>query len=409
LQHDLSILVATDLLTALGGTIPTSATAKAKHVKAIQQLTSILANQPAQRVDGTAPRLAESPPPRVATTSNNITSPSTIQQLPLIHQGQTCSNNPFQILADNDDDNDMTVVASNCSPRSSLPNLHPINLPVTPPKLQLASQTKRQLTIQPEIPLTIPTNMPTAAPTGPPTFIHDLRPTPSNNASHKTHPAVHHQLPIVKDDDAREEYPTNRPTTTPRQSTQLMSNRTPCNISRQALYHIISVGFTNVPLNTIPRSLAKHANKYSPVIDIEEYCCGVIHPVAKESITQYMKLTKEPLLKNLWTKAMSKELYRLAQRCPGITKGTNTIFYLSHAEILSIFKDRTVTYGCIVIDHQPQKEDPHCVRITVGGNLIKYPFELTTCTANMLLSKIMWNSVISTPDARFTGADIKNM
>ena len=36
-QHDLSILAATDLLTALGGNIPSSATAKAKHVNAIRQ------------------------------------------------------------------------------------------------------------------------------------------------------------------------------------------------------------------------------------------------------------------------------------------------------------------------------------------------------------------------------------
>ncbi len=95
-----------------------------------------------------------------------------------------------------------------------------------------------------------------------------------------------------------------------------------------------------------------------------------------------------------------QKLHRLVQGWPGITKGTITIFYLSHAEILSIPKDRTVTYGRNVIDHRPQKEDPHHVRIiTVGGNLIKYPFELTTCTADMLSSKIMWNSVISTPDA----------
>jgi hypothetical protein len=64
-QHDLSILAATDLLTVLGETLPTSATAKAKHINAIQQLTSILTNQlatrmdePAQRVDGPAPRVA---------------------------------------------------------------------------------------------------------------------------------------------------------------------------------------------------------------------------------------------------------------------------------------------------------------------------------------------------------------
>jgi hypothetical protein len=238
----------------------------------------------------------------------------------------------------------MTVVASNCSPRSPLPNLNLINLPVTPPKLRLAIQTKRR----PAIPLTIPMNIPTPAPTGPPTFFHDLWPTPSNNAGHKT-PTVRHQLPIDEDINEREEYPTSQPTTAPWRLTQLISNCTPCNISRQALYHIIGVGFTNAPLNIIPRSLAKYANKYAPVIDIEEYCCGVVHPITKETITQYRKLMKEPLFKDLWTKAMSKELHQLAQGCPGITKGTNTIFYLSHAEILSIPKDRTVTYGRIIV------------------------------------------------------------
>jgi hypothetical protein len=210
---------------------------------------------------------------------------------------------------------------------------------------------------------------------------------------------VRHQLPIVEDNDEHEEYPTSQPTTTPWQSTRLISNRTPCNISRQALYHTIGVGFTNAPLNTIPCSLPKHANKYALVIDIEEYCCSVVHPIAKDMIMQYRKLMKEPLLKDLWTNAMSKELHQLAQGCPGITKSTNTVVYHSHIEILSIPKDRTVTYGCIVIDHRPQKEDPNCVSITVGGNLIKYPFKLTTRTANMLLSKIMRNSLISTTNA----------
>jgi hypothetical protein len=106
---------------------------------------------------------------------------------------------------------------------------------------------------------------------------------------------------------------------------------------------------------------------------------------------------------------MSKELHCLAQGCPGVTKGTNTFFYLSHADICKIPQDKTVTYACIVIDHQPQKEDPNHVRITVGGNLIDYPFDLTTRTADMVSSKILWNSAISTKDARFAGADIKNM
>jgi hypothetical protein len=106
---------------------------------------------------------------------------------------------------------------------------------------------------------------------------------------------------------------------------------------------------------------------------------------------------------------MSKDLHRLAQGCTGITKGTNTIVFISHAEICNIPSNRTVTYARIVIDHRPQKEDPNCVRITVGGNLTDYLFELTTRTADMVSSKILWNSVISTKDARFAGADIKNM
>jgi hypothetical protein len=106
---------------------------------------------------------------------------------------------------------------------------------------------------------------------------------------------------------------------------------------------------------------------------------------------------------------MSKELHCLAQGCTGIIKGTNTIFFLLHAVICNIPSDRTVTYTRLVIDHHPQKEDPNRVRITVGGNLIDYPFELTTRTANMVSSEILWNSVISTKDACFASADIKNV
>jgi hypothetical protein len=47
--------------------------------------------------------------------------------------------------------------------------------------------------------------------------------------------------------------------------------------------------------------------------------------------------------------------------------------------------------------------------MTVGGNLIDYLFELMTSTADMVSSKILWNSVISTKGAHFAGANINNM
>ena len=84
------------------------------------------------------------------------------------------------------------------------------------------------------------------------------------------------------------------------------------------------------------------------------------------------------------------------------------MFVLTHAQIARIPLDRVITYARIVVDFCPQKEDPNRVRITAGGNLISYPGELTTRTADLTTAKILWNSVLSTEDAKFMCIDIKN-
>jgi hypothetical protein len=382
-QHNLSIVAAADILKALRNTVPTTTTEKIRHIRAIQNLTAIMTEQreapeepPSPRVVAPTARVVSAPPPMVTTTSNNITAPNVIRTMPLVHQRHTCNNNPFNILA-HDDDNDDTVVASNCSTRVPQPSLPPSNLQGNPkerqPTLPLANPSTSLLptlytscppTTPPPRVLAIPTSIQAITPAAPHTCIHDLHPNPTRKPS-KT-PTVTkqptHALTIVEPDDKRDEMPTKRPSAPPQCSTQLITNRTPCNISHQALYHIIGLGFINAPANTIPQLLSKYHKQYTgPLIDIKEYCYGVVHPVTKENITRYRKLIKDPLLKDLWIKAMSKELHRLAQGCPGVTKGTNTMCYLSHANICKIPQDRTVTYARTVIDHCPQKEDPNHV------------------------------------------------
>jgi hypothetical protein len=63
----------------------------------------------------------------------------------------------------------------------------------------------------------------------------------------------------------------------------------------------------------------------------------------------------------------------------------------------------------VVVDHRPQKADPNRIRITAGGNLINYPGELTTRTADITTSKLHWNSVLSTPNAKYMCLDIKKI
>ena len=93
------------------------------------------------------------------------------------------------------------------------------------------------------------------------------------------------------------------------------------------------------------------SNRFQHMIDINEVCNGVIHPVTNETITKYTKLMNDPALKVIWVSAMSKELHRLAQEKEDVTIGTNTIFFLSQAEITCIPKDHMVTYVRIVISN----------------------------------------------------------
>ena len=80
---------------------------------------------------------------------------------------------------------------------------------------------------------------------------------------------------------------------------------------------------------------------------------------------------------------------------------------MTHEEIRNIPADCIITYARVIVDYRPQKEDPNWVQISLGGNLINYPGALTTRTADLVTSKIMWNSVISTPNARYATANLK--
>ena len=89
--------------------------------------------------------------------------------------------------------------------------------------------------------------------------------------------------------------------------------------------------------------------------------------------------------------------------------GTCSIFVMTHNEIRHIPQDRVVTYARLLVDFRPQKDNPNRVRITAGGDLIKYPGELNTRTEDMTTAKILWNITISTEGDLFMGLNIKDL
>jgi hypothetical protein len=84
---------------------------------------------------------------------------------------------------------------------------------------------------------------------------------------------------------------------------------------------------------------------------------------------------------------------------------TNTMYFIP---VTKLPPARKPTYHRPVCADQPNKENPIQVRGTVGGNLINYPHDVSTKTAGLITAKIMFNSTISTPGARFLVLNIKD-
>jgi len=111
---------------------------------------------------------------------------------------------------------------------------------------------------------------------------------------------------------------------------------------------------------------------------------------------EYRHLVKGPT-KEAWVQSFANELGRLAQGVlPNMPSGSNTIRFVAKS---AVPRDRKVMYGCIVVEIRPQKAETHRTRLTVGGNLIEYPGDVSTPTADLTTAKCLFNSTISTPGA----------
>eukprot|EP00804_Cyclotella_cryptica_P007134 CCRYP_020036-RA/>CCRYP_020036-RA protein AED:0.40 eAED:0.41 QI:0/0/0/1/0/0/3/0/479 len=133
------------------------------------------------------------------------------------------------------------------------------------------------------------------------------------------------------------------------------------------------------------------------------YPTDMLHTVRNDEtgeLMEYCHLVANPKYRDTWKNAYGKELGRLAQGLPSIIKGTDTIVFIQRTHVpQDRWKD--VTYGRIVANFRPEKDDPYRIRLTVGGNCINFPGDCGTPTADMITVKILLNSIISTVNAKF--------
>ena len=147
--------------------------------------------------------------------------------------------------------------------------------------------------------------------------------------------------------------------------------------------------------------------------DSTDQAYAITHPVTGKQM-EYKDLIKDEEFEEVWKYSMANELGRLAQgvgknsrKEEDRIKGTDTIFFIRRDQVP---QGRKVTYARTVCTYRPEKTEKNRTRITAGGNLLTdYPGEISTDTAGLELIKIHWNSVISTPGARYMTMDISNM
>ena len=156
----------------------------------------------------------------------------------------------------------------------------------------------------------------------------------------------------------------------------------------------------------LQRQLRQRHQQINHAIAVVQHWAAPVLDEKTGKLMEYRDLIKSKD-KIVWERGFSNEIGRLAQgigtRMP---HGTNTIKFVS---IRDIPKNKTITYARIVSELRPQKDDPFRIRITAGGNLIFYPDDKSQPTSDIVTAKILLNSVVSTPNAKFLCLDIKNM
>ena len=181
-------------------------------------------------------------------------------------------------------------------------------------------------------------------------------------------------------------------TSTPAANTRLQ--RQVRTLTQDYLFHMM-----DIPGITKPFTNQQAAARKYPLQFLCDFASAVLDEETGD-LLEYRHLLKNPKYRDIWSKSFGREIRRLATT-------TETIAFMSKAMIPQN-RRKDITYGRIVCTYRSEKQDPHRTRITMGGNLINYPNDCGTPTADLLTVKLMFNSIISTPNAKFMTIDIKD-
>jgi hypothetical protein len=153
-----------------------------------------------------------------------------------------------------------------------------------------------------------------------------------------------------------------------------------------------------------------HKSYKSMVPNYAHFASPMVQPTTGETITSYKQLMHNQETAEVWQTAFGKDFGSMAQGDNKMgQKGTNSVFVMTWDEIdTAKAAGHPWTYARVVVDYQPQKDDPNQIHISVSSNLITYKGDTSTQMADLTTSKLLWNSMLSTKGAKYMCLDLKN-
>jgi hypothetical protein len=226
-----------------------------------------------------------------------------------------------------------------------------------------------------------------------PQLVQPALPTPNVNTnniySKRNTPA------IVEDDDDNEDPVPSQHTQSPRHHLicPLQNHPFTCNQLRRCSAHMINCVIAEelIPTPafcTHPPSLCRRyafaakcilLETISPPSHSTVHFIGAIIDNNTGNVIKYHHLMKRDKHKKVWAHGCANEIGQLFQGIRNIT-GTDKCFFIPKSLVPA---HKCPTYGHICCNYQPQKEEKHCVGLTIGGNWIDYPGNKSTPTADL--------------------------
>ena len=143
-------------------------------------------------------------------------------------------------------------------------------------------------------------------------------------------------------------------------------------------------------------------------LEIEVHQAMAVMDEQTGQLLNYKNLMRDPKYKKNWSTSSANEFGCMANGVGGRIKNpTNTIKFIIRKDI-PVSRRKDVTYGSFVCNVRNEKSEKNRTHFVVGGDQINYPGEAATTTADMLVAKILFKSVVSTRNAKFMTMDISN-